>query len=94
MGVFLSVQKRWISSNAVVSGGLGPTTLKRFNHDVLYQNRAHWAIILEGGNDIGDSRSPKVAADLIAAYEQSIEKAHANNILVYGVLILPFGRSV
>jgi lysophospholipase L1-like esterase len=78
----------------VVSGGLGPTALERFNHDVLGQNGVHWVIILEGVNDIGGSRSPKVAADLIAAYEQFIEKAHANDILVYGVPILPFGGSM
>jgi lysophospholipase L1-like esterase len=82
-----------IGGNAVVTGGLGPTALKRFDHDVCQQNGVRWVIILEGVNDIGGSHSPKVAPDLIAAYEQFIEKAHANNILVYGVPILPFGES-
>jgi lysophospholipase L1-like esterase len=82
-----------IGGNAVVTGGLGPTALKRFEHDVCQQNGVRWVIILEGVNDIGGSRSPKVAADLIAAYEQFIDKAHAQNILVYGVPILPFGES-
>jgi lysophospholipase L1-like esterase len=35
-----------------------------------------------------------VATDLIAAYKQFINKAHAHNILVYGVPILPFGGSM
>ena len=82
-----------IGGNAVVSGGLGPTALKRFDHDVLEQNGVRWVIILEGVNDIGGSRSLKVATDLIAAYEQFIDKAHTHNILVYGVPILPFGES-
>jgi lysophospholipase L1-like esterase len=82
-----------IGGNTVVTGGLGPTALKRFEHDVCQQNGVRWVIILEGVNDIGGSRSPKVAADLIAAYEQFIEKAHAHDILVYGVPILPFGES-
>jgi lysophospholipase L1-like esterase len=90
----IGVLNQGIGGNAVVSGGLGPTALERFNHDVLGQNGVHWVIILEGVNDIGGSRSPKVAADLIAAYEQFIEKAHANDILVYGVPILPFGGSM
>ena len=35
----------------------------------------------------------KVASDLINAYKEFINKAHANNILVYGATILPFGGS-
>jgi len=90
----IGVLNQGIGGNAVVSGGLGPTALERFEHDVLGQSGVRWAIILEGINDIGGSRSPKVATDLIAAYEQFIEKAHANDILVYGVPILPFGGSM
>lgn len=82
-----------IGGNAVVSGGLGPTALKRFKHDVLEQNGVRWVIILHGVNDLGGSKDKKVADDLIAAYEQFIDKAHAQKILVYGVPILPFGGS-
>ena len=87
--VKIGVLNQGIGGNAVVAGGLGPTALKRFDHDVLEQNGVRWVIILEGVNDIGGSRSQKVAADLIAAYEQFIEKAHAKDVLVYGVPILP-----
>jgi lysophospholipase L1-like esterase len=89
----IGVINQGIGGNAVVSGGLGPTALVRFKHDVLDQSGVRWVIILEGVNDIGGSRSPKVATDLIAAYEQFIEEAHAKDILVYGVPILPFGGS-
>jgi lysophospholipase L1-like esterase len=89
----IGVLNQGIGGNAVVSGGLGPTALKRFDYEVCQQNGVRWVIILEGVNDIGGSRSLKVAADLIAAYEQFIEKAHAKDILVYGVPILPFGGS-
>jgi lysophospholipase L1-like esterase len=51
-------------------------------------------IILEGVNDIGGSKSEKIATDLIAAYEQFINETHAQKILVYGVPILPFGGSM
>jgi len=90
----IGVLNQGIGGNAVVSGGLGPTALERFKHDVLGQSGLRWVIILEGVNDIGGSRSQKVATDLIAAYEQFIDKAHAHDILVYGVPILPFGGSM
>jgi lysophospholipase L1-like esterase len=89
----IGVLNQGIGGNAVVSGGLGPTALKRFEHDVLGQNGVRWLIILEGVNDIGGSHSQKVATDLIAAFEQFIDKAHAHNILVYGATITPFGES-
>jgi lysophospholipase L1-like esterase len=89
----IGVLNQGIGGNAVVSGGLGPTSLKRFEHDVLGQNGVRWLIILEGVNDIGGSHSQKVATDLIAAFEQFIDKAHAHNILVYGATITPFGES-
>jgi lysophospholipase L1-like esterase len=82
-----------IGGNTIVSGGLGTTALKRFDHDVLEQNGVRWVIILEGVNDIGSSSNPQIANQVIAAYEQFIEKSHAKNIKVYGVPILPFGGS-
>jgi lysophospholipase L1-like esterase len=90
----IGVLNQGIGGNAVVSGGLGPTALRRFEHDVLGQNGVRWVIILNGVNDIGGSGSPKVASDLIAAYEQFIDKAHAQGIVVYGVPILPIGGSM
>ncbi len=48
-------------------------------------------------NDIGGSRGSdagtNVAAQLIAAFEQIITKAHARNIRIYGATILPFEGS-
>jgi lysophospholipase L1-like esterase len=92
--VKIGVLNQGIGGNAVVSGGLGPTALVRFKHDVLGQNGVRWVIVLNGVNDIGGSKSQKVATDLISAYEQFINKAHAHDILVYGVPILPFGGSM
>jgi lysophospholipase L1-like esterase len=89
----IGVLNQGVGGNAVVSGGLGPTALERFKHDVTDQYGVRWVIILEGVNDIGGSRNQKVATDLIAAYEKLIDMAHARDILVYGVPILPFGGS-
>ncbi|MBN1392272.1 MAG: SGNH/GDSL hydrolase family protein [Sedimentisphaerales bacterium] len=89
----VGVLNQGIGGNAVVTGGLGPTALARFDRDVAEQPGVRWVIILNGVNDIGGSKSQKVATDLIAAFEQLIDKAHAKNIKVYGVPILPFGSS-
>ena len=86
----VGVINQGIGGNCVVSGGLGPTALVRFDHDVIGQPGVRWVIILEGVNDIGGGQS---ASNLIAAYQQFIDKAHAANILAYGVPILPFGGS-
>jgi lysophospholipase L1-like esterase len=92
--VHVTVLNQGLGGNAILTGGLGPPALTRFDRDVLGQNAPRWLIVLEGVNDIGASKSSAVAADLIAAYQQFIEKAHARNIKVYGVPILPFGRSM
>lgn len=86
-----------IGGNCVVRGGLGPTALSRFNRDILMQNNVKWVIILEGINDIGGIRdsivAPQVARNLIAAYCEMIDKAHAKGLKVYGAPILPFAKS-
>jgi lysophospholipase L1-like esterase len=86
----IAVLNQGIGGNAVVSGGLGPTALSRFDRDVVNQSGVKWCIVLEGVNDIGGGQS---ASSLISAYQEFINKAHANNILIYGVPILPFGGS-
>ena len=86
----IAVLNQGIGGNAVVSGGLGPTALSRFDRDIINQSGVKWCIVLEGVNDIGGSQS---ASNIINAYNEFIDKAHANNILIYGVPILPFGGS-
>lgn len=90
----ISVLNEGLGGNAVRGSGNGPPAVFRFERDVLGQNAPRWLIVLEGVNDIGVSRSPAVAAELIAAYSHFIEEAHANHIRVYGVPILPFGKSM
>ncbi len=84
-----------IGGNAIF-GGLGPAAVKRFERDVLEQSGARWLIIFEGVNDIGGARGESLATlatNLIAAYTQFADKAHAKKILVYGATITPFGGS-
>jgi lysophospholipase L1-like esterase len=83
-----------IGGNAVLSGGLGPTGVIRYDRDILNQSGVRWAIIFEGVNDIGGvntaAGATATANNLIAAYRQMIVKAHAKNIRIYGGTILPF----
>jgi lysophospholipase L1-like esterase len=93
----VAVLNQGIGGNCVLRDCLGPAALSRFERDVIRQNGVRWLIILEGINDIGQAQgsdgSAKVAADLIAAYIQMIDAAHAKGIRVYGATLLPFGGS-
>jgi lysophospholipase L1-like esterase len=83
-----------IGGNCVLSGGLGPTGVSRFDRDILNQQGVRWVIVFEGVNDIGGVSSATSATttsnNLISAYKQMIVKAHAQNIRIYGGTILPF----
>jgi lysophospholipase L1-like esterase len=89
----IAVLNQGIGGNALLSGGLGPTAVSRFDRDVLGQSGVRYLIVLEGVNDIGSGFSSSVATNLINAYKDFISKAHAKNILVYGGTITPFGGS-
>lgn len=86
-----------IGGNSLLSGGLGPTGLSRYDRDILDQAGVRWAFIFIGVNDIGGVRSADAATstanNLIAAYKQMIVKAHARNIRIYCGTILPFNGS-
>ena len=89
----VAVLNEGIGGNAVLSGGLGPTALSRFQRDVLDQSGVRWLIILEGINDIGGSFGTGVGNNLINAFTQMINTAHANGIFVYGATLLPMKGS-
>jgi lysophospholipase L1-like esterase len=83
-----------LGGNCVLKACLGPSGVSRFERDILNQPGVRAAIIFEGVNDIGGVSSTEhatsVANDLIAAYKQMIDSAHARNIMIYGATITPF----
>ncbi|MCX7797639.1 MAG: GDSL-type esterase/lipase family protein [Melioribacter sp.] len=83
-----------IGGNCVLSGGLGPTAISRFDRDILGQSGVRWIIVFIGVNDIGKVNSAEsaitTANNLIAAYKEMIAKAHRKNIRIYGATITPF----
>jgi lysophospholipase L1-like esterase len=88
----VAVLNQGIGGNCVLSGGLGPTALSRFERDVLNQSGVRWLIIFEGINDIGNG-APGVGNKLIDAYKQMIVNAHSRGIFVYGATLLPMKGS-
>ncbi|MEN9308887.1 MAG: hypothetical protein RL173_2819, partial [Fibrobacterota bacterium] len=83
-----------IGGNCVLSGGLGPTGVSRYQRDILDQRGLQWVIVSEGVNDIGGVSSASAATttanNLINAYKKFIADAHAKNLKVYGATIMPF----
>ena len=88
-----------IGGNHLLTDGLGPNALSRFDRDVLARPGVRSVIVLEGINDLGNlardhAMPPEDHADLvgrmIAAYGQLIERAHDRGLRIVGGTLLPF----
>jgi lysophospholipase L1-like esterase len=95
----IGVSNQGIGGNHLLTDGLGPNALARFDRDVLAPAGAHWVILLEGVNDLGGlTRDGEVSPDkhaalvqrILAAYQQIIMRAHAHQLRVYGATITPY----
>ncbi|MCR3751880.1 SGNH/GDSL hydrolase family protein [Lentzea californiensis] len=97
-GKDIAVLNQAAGGNRVLNDGLGPSVLARLDRDLLAQSAVRWLILFEGVNDIGtaapdETAQKQVSDDLIAAYQQIVDRAHAHDIKVYGATLLPFGGS-
>src|SRR5213075_1267157 len=91
-GIRRGVLNAGIGGNRILNDGTGPSAIGRLDRDVLSQPGVTHVIVLEGINDIGQARanpSPS-AQDLIAAYRQLIDRAHARGLRIYGATLTPF----
>lgn len=83
-----------ISGNRLLHDGRGPNALARFDRDVASVPGATHLVLLEGINDIGAGKGKPAeaveAADIIAAYRQIIDRAHAAALKVIGGTLLPY----
>jgi lysophospholipase L1-like esterase len=81
-----------ISANRLLLGGgdAGRNALARFNDDVLTKTAPRTLIVLEGINDIQQDPHQTDPAQIIAAYQQIVTRAHAAGIRVLGGTITPF----
>ena len=98
----VGVSNQGIGGNHLLTDGLGPNVLARFDRDVLAPAGVRWLIVFEGVNDLGGlARNGEVSADqhtalverVIAAYEQIIARAHAHGLRVYGATVTPYTES-
>ncbi len=98
----IGVLNEGIGGNHLLTDGLGPNALARFDRDVLAQAGARWVIVFEGVNDLGgltrEGEVPEAEHALLvhrieAAYAQIVMRAHAAGIKVIGVTITPFAGS-
>jgi lysophospholipase L1-like esterase len=98
----VSVLNAAISGNRLLNDVIGPNVERRLDRDVLTQAGLAYVILLVGTNDMGFSQlapgtfGPGVslanvsAADLIAGYEQVIQRVHQAGARIYGATVLPF----
>ncbi|MCA9878991.1 MAG: SGNH/GDSL hydrolase family protein, partial [Thermomicrobiales bacterium] len=86
---------RLLSNSPVEFGqGFGESALTRFDRDVLGQAGVAYLVIFMGINDIGwgamDPTQLRTSAELIAALNQIIERAHERGLTVIGGTITPY----
>lgn len=94
-----SVLNQGIGGNHLLTDGLGPNALARFDRDVLAQPGVRYLIVLEGVNDLGGlarkggATPPEHTAlvqQILAAYEQIVTRARTHGIKVIGGTITPY----
>jgi len=95
----IGVSNQGIGGNHLLTDGLGPNALARFDRDVLAPAGVRWVIVFEGVNDLGGlTRDGEVTPvqhgalvkRVLSAYEQIILRAHARGLRVFGATITPY----
>jgi lysophospholipase L1-like esterase len=96
---YVGIANAGIGGNHLLTDGLGPNALARFDRDVLAQAGVRYLIVFEGVNDLGGlaihgevppADHDALVARVLAAYQQIIARAHAHGIRVYGATITPY----
>jgi lysophospholipase L1-like esterase len=95
----IAVLNHGIGGNRLLTDGLGPNALSRFDHDVIAQPGVRYLVVLEGINDIGmltrggavpRAEHDQLVQQMIGAYQQMIARARTHGIKVIGATIMPF----
>ncbi|GAB2882698.1 SGNH/GDSL hydrolase family protein [Pseudoduganella ginsengisoli] len=95
----VSVVNAGIAGNRVLNDFgdpyVGPSTLNRFERDVLSKAGLRWIILLQGINDISASELLKTPQDQVTAQQiiegmkQLVERAHAKGVKIWAGTLLP-----
>ena len=95
----MGIVNEGIGGNHMLTDGLGPSALARFDRDVLAVAGVRTVILLEGVNDLGGltiahevsaAEHQAFVARILGSYQQVIERAHAQGILALGATITPY----
>jgi lysophospholipase L1-like esterase len=80
-----------IAGNAVLTDlpTGGPSALHRLTRDVLVRRGLTDVILLEGINDLRSANPPATADQIIAGYQQIIDRVHAKGARIFGATITP-----
>jgi lysophospholipase L1-like esterase len=87
-----SVVDEGIAGNQVLtdSTGIGgPSVLHRLTRDVLVRRGLTDVILLEGINDLRSSNPPATADQIIAGYQQIIDRVHGKGARIFGGTLTP-----
>ena len=80
-----------ISGNRLLHDGRGPSTIARFDRDVLARPGARTVILAIGINDLLHGPGTPSAAPVTAGLAQLAHRAHAHGLRVVGATLLPCG---
>jgi lysophospholipase L1-like esterase len=94
----VAVINQGISGARVLRDRMGENALARFDRDVLSHSQADTVVLMMGINDIGwpdtilvPKGEPAPTADeIIAGYQQLIDRAHAHDMRILGATLTPF----
>jgi lysophospholipase L1-like esterase len=97
-GANVSVLNEGISGARVLRDRMGQNALARFERDVLSHPHADTVVVMMGINDIGwpdsilvpEGETAPNAEDIIAGYQQLIDRAHARGFKIIGATLTPF----
>ena len=95
----VAVSNQGIGGNHLLTDGLGPNALSRFDRDVVAPAGVRWLIVFEGVNDLGGlaihgevsaAQHAALVEQILAAYQQIILRAHTQRLKVIGATITPY----
>lgn len=98
----IGISNQGIGGNHLLTDGLGPNALARFDRDVLAPDAVRWVIVLEGINDLGklaqqgeatQAEHAALVGQMLAALQQIVLRAHAHGLRAYGATITPYAGS-
>lgn len=93
----VAVVNAGIGGNRILHDMSGPNALARLDRDVIARDGVKYLIVLESINDLGWPHQPAAhgsqevtAEQLIAGFQQIIDRAHAHGIKVFGATLTPY----